>query len=219
MSDKYVLLFSGGQDSTTCLHWILQRADAINVTCVFFDYGQQHLLAERVATRKIARDLDVELIECRLLWPSRSDLTKPDASIEPDNGKGLPTSFVPGRNLMMLTAAASVRYPYPIDYLVIGANAVDYSGYPDCRGEALLRFEYAINAAMDTHIKIEAPLLNLSKAEIVELSESLGAGESMKHSHTCYYGVTPGCGKCPSCEIRAAGYKTAGKLDPIWGVV
>jgi 7-cyano-7-deazaguanine synthase len=219
MDKKYVLLFSGGQDSTTCLHWILERTEADNVLCVFFDYGQQHLIAEREAASSIADSLNIAVEEVSLHWKTQSDLTRFGAEISEDNGAGLPTSFVAGRNLMMLTAAASLVYPIGFDYLVIGANAVDYSGYPDCRGESLLRFEQAINAAMDTHIKIEAPLINLSKAEIVKLSESLGATNSLAKSHTCYHGVSPGCGKCPSCKIRAEGYRQAGIIDPIWGSV
>lgn len=211
---KYVVLFSGGQDSTTCLYWVLSQAKPDDVVCVFFDYGQQHLNAEWESAKAISRMVGVGLKRSELYWSVNSDLTTKGKKINQESGK-LPSSFVPGRNLMMLTAAASLTYEYKPEFLVIGANAVDYSGYPDCRPESILSFQDAINAAMESKINILAPLIHKTKEEISKMGINLGAKEALAKSHTCYYGQTPPCGECPSCVIRAKGFELAGIGDPL----
>lgn len=214
---KYLVLFSGGQDSTTCLFWALQRASASEIKCVFFDYGQQGAVAETFASQMIAKMTGVMLVQEKLTIPVKSDLLTPCAEILADNGSGLPSSFVPGRNLLLLTASASMFYPEDGYDILIGANNVDFSGYPDCRPESLRCFETAINAALGTSLKVLAPLADMDKRSITLLGASLGATEALSWSNTCYHGQFPPCGQCPSCKIRKAGFSAAGITDPLEG--
>ncbi|MGD9162892.1 MAG: 7-cyano-7-deazaguanine synthase, partial [Desulfobacteraceae bacterium] len=128
----------------------------------------------------------------------------------------LPSSFVPGRNLLFLTIGATFAYKMNIFDIVTGVCEVDYSGYPDCRENTIKATESALSLGMDCRFTIHTPLMFLTKSETVKLSMHLeGCFEALSYSHTCYNGIIPPCGKCPSCELRAAGFKEAGVADPL----
>ena len=222
-----LVVFSGGQDSTTCLHWALETF--ASVEAVFFEYGQRHATEERAA-QEIARRLGIPLRRFRLDFfrelggNSLTDATMP---IEADGAPGgLPNTFVPGRNLLFLTQAASYAYTRGIRDVVTGVCQTDYSGYPDCRHDTLRALQHALhvglgwperNAGRAGAFRIHAPLMFRTKAESIHLARRVGALESLAFSHTCYEGVFPPCGKCPACVLRAKGFAEAGIEDPLVG--
>jgi 7-cyano-7-deazaguanine synthase len=218
MTEACLVVFSGGQDSTTCLHWALRsfpRAEAI-----FFDYGQRHV-SEREAARAIAGRLGVPLRSFRLDFFSQmggNALVDPGLAIAPVPEQGLPNTFVPGRNLIFLTYAASYAYTLGIRHLVTGVCQTDYSGYPDCRDATLVSLERALGLGLgyaEGEFRIHTPLMFKTKAESVLWARELGALGSLAFSHTCYEGVFPPCGKCPACLLRAKGFAEAGIEDPL----
>ncbi len=225
MNNSALVLFSGGQDSTTCLAWALNRYD--HVETLGFDYGQRHaieltmrpqLLDSLRAMRpdwksKLGEDhvLDLSLLAAI----SDTALTSDVAITMQENG--LPNTFVPGRNLLFLTSAAALAYRRGISDLVGGMCETDYSGYPDCRDETLKSLQQAINLGMASKLTIETPLMWLNKAQSWQLAATLGGAELVElirtESHTCYLGERGvlhawghGCGTCPACELRARGY-------------
>lgn len=222
---KAVVLLSGGQDSTTSLYWAKMNFD--QVLAVSVNYGQRHN-AELEAAGEIAKRAGVprELLTLALLAQiGDSDLVKPDTLIMASGGRqdakmvdGLPTSFVPGRNLLFLGAAAAFAVKHGIKDIVTGVCQADYSGYPDCRREFIDSFERTATLAMPSSsgpIRVHTPLMNISKAESVALARRLpGCWEALALSITCYEGKRPGCGKCPACELRAKGFAEAGETDP-----
>ena len=220
-----LVLCSGGQDSTACLAWALERYALVET--LGFDYGQRHRI--ELACRLTVRS---ELLEAFPQWASRlgqdhlldlrllgqiSDtaLTR-DRAIELQAG-GLPNTFVPGRNLLFLTYAAALAYRRGASVLVGGMCETDYSGYPDCRDNTLKAMQVALSLGLDTPMVVETPLMWLSKAQTWALSHLLG-GDALteliiEHTHTCYLGQRGerhawghGCGQCPACELRAAGF-------------
>ncbi|WP_122465545.1 7-cyano-7-deazaguanine synthase QueC [Brevundimonas lutea] len=220
-----LVLFSGGQDSATCLAWALERF--ARVETVGFDYGQRHAveMQARLAVRdgmaralphwadRLGSDHVVDLTGYGRI--ADSALTA-DRAIEMD-ARGLPTTFVPGRNLIFLTAAAALGDRRGITTLVGGMCETDYSGYPDCRAETIEAMQRALALGLDRPIVVETPLMRLTKAETWALAERIG-GEALvrlivDESHTCYLGDRTahswgaGCGTCPACELRAAGYE------------
>jgi 7-cyano-7-deazaguanine synthase len=225
MNNSALVLFSGGQDSTTCLAWALNRYD--HVETLGFDYGQRHaieltmrpqLLDSLRAMRpdwksKLGEDhvLDLSLLAAI----SDTALTSDVAITMQENG--LPNTFVPGRNLLFLTSAAALAYRRGISDLVGGMCETDYSGYPDCRDETLKSLQQAINLGMASKLTIQTPLMWLNKAQSWQLAATLGGEELVElirtESHTCYLGERGvlhawghGCGTCPACELRARGY-------------
>ena len=225
MKNSALVLFSGGQDSTTCLAWALNRYD--HVETIGFDYGQRHaieltmrpqLLDSLRAMRpdwksKLGEDhvLDLSLLAAI----SDTALTSDVAITMQENG--LPNTFVPGRNLLFLTSAAALAYRRGISDLVGGMCETDYSGYPDCRDETLKSLQQAINLGMASKLTIQTPLMWLNKAQSWQLAATLGGEELVElirtESHTCYLGERGvlhawghGCGTCPACELRARGY-------------
>ena len=225
MKNSALVLFSGGQDSTTCLAWALTRYD--HVETLGFDYGQRHaieltmrpeLLNSLRAMRpdwksKLGQDhvLDLSLLAAI----SDTALTSEVAITMQENG--LPNTFVPGRNLLFLTSAAALAYRRGISDLVGGMCETDYSGYPDCRDETLKSLQQAINLGMASKLTIQTPLMWLNKAQSWQLAATLGGEELVElirtESHTCYLGERGvlhawghGCGTCPACELRARGY-------------
>ena len=225
MKNSALVLFSGGQDSTTCLAWALNRYD--HVETLGFDYGQRHaieltmrpqLLDSLRAMRpdwksKLGEDhvLDLSLLAAI----SDTALTSDVAITMQENG--LPNTFVPGRNLLFLTSAAALAYRRGISDLVGGMCETDYSGYPDCRDETLKSLQQAINLGMASKLTIQTPLMWLNKAQSWQLAATLGGEELVElirtESHTCYLGERGvlhawghGCGNCPACELRARGY-------------
>jgi 7-cyano-7-deazaguanine synthase len=216
-----LVVFSGGQDSTTCLHWTLKTFESVE--CVFFEYGQRHA-AEELAAQKIAWRLKVPLRRFKLDFfreMGGNALTDPSMTIAAGTGDhGLPNTFVPGRNLLFLTQAASYAYTRGIRDVVTGVCQTDYSGYPDCRHETLRALQKALNLGLGWPerrgtLRLHAPLMFRTKAESIRLAVKWGALESLAFSHTCYEGKFPPCGNCPACILRAKGFAEAGMPDPL----
>jgi 7-cyano-7-deazaguanine synthase len=220
-----VLLLSGGQDSTTCLYWALQRFDAVHALTMH--YGQRHV-SEIEAAREIgkaaASHLVIEVPSLRAL--AESALLDPDAAITPAGGladrevaSGLPTSFVPGRNMVLLALASSYAVKLGAKAIVTGVCQTDYSGYPDCRADFIEAMQRAATLAMPSSagpIEIVTPLMYMTKAETVALARSLGptAWAALSRTVTCYEGQRPSCALCPACVLRARGFADAGLEDP-----
>lgn len=224
-SGAALVLFSGGQDSATCLAWALDRHERVET--IGFSYGQRHCVEmqarQRVRERMIARfpawadrlgeDVVVDLAGYGAL--AESALTR-EAEFAISE-KGLPTTFVPGRNLVFLAVAAAHAFRRATPFLVTGVCQTDYSGYPDCRAETIAAQERALALGLDEPIRIETPLMDLTKGETWALAHALG-GEALvnlivEDSHTCYRGDREhrhdwgyGCGTCPACELRAKGW-------------
>jgi 7-cyano-7-deazaguanine synthase len=227
MNDTHALvLFSGGQDSTTCLAWALARYDRVET--IGFDYGQRHrveMAARLVVLDALRRDFPdwaprlgadhvVEL--AALAAVSETSLTR-DVAIAMA-ADGLPNSFVPGRNLLFLTFAAAIAYRRGIKHLIAGVCETDYSGYPDCRDDTIKAMQIALNLGMATRFVVHTPLMFIDKAQTWALAQELGGAALIaaivEHSHTCYNGDRStrhewgyGCARCPACELRAAGWR------------
>ncbi len=226
MNSSALVLFSGGQDSTTCLAWALARYERVET--IGFDYGQRHAIELSMRPQLLTnlraqnpawqeRLGDDHLIDLSLLASiSNSALTSAAAIAMQENG--LPNTFVPGRNLLFLTVAAALAYRRGIAALVGGMCETDFSGYPDCRNETLRALESAINLGMASTLRIETPLMWLDKAQSWKLAEELG-GQALVElirtdTHTCYLGERGtlhawghGCASCPACALRARGYQ------------
>jgi len=224
-SQAALVLHSGGQDSTTCLAWALDRFGCVET--MGFDYGQRHAVElecrktvlGRIRSEfprwasKLGHDQVVSLGVLKDI--SDTALTR-DVEIRMGENN-LPTTFVPGRNLLFLTVAAAVAYRRDIKVIVGGMCETDFSGYPDCRDDTIKALQAAINFGMDKRFVIETPLMWIDKAETWSLAEQLG-GEALlrvikEDTHTCYLGDRSrrhewgaGCGTCPACQIRAKGY-------------
>ncbi|RZV33669.1 MAG: 7-cyano-7-deazaguanine synthase QueC [Chromatiales bacterium] len=217
--EKALVVLSGGQDSTTCLYWALDRYGTHGVESVTFDYGQRHRteLACAATVAKIAgvtnRCLPIDTFAAL----GGDALTDPEVEVasDVDDSTGLPNTFVPGRNLIFLTYAAAYAYQRGIRHLVTGVAQTDYSGYPDCREETINALQTALRLGMESEITIHTPLMHLSKKETVELARDLGALPAMAFTHTCYNGQRPPCGTCPACLLRAKGFAEAGVADPL----
>ena len=219
MNTKALVVLSGGQDSTTCLYWAIDRFGQENVSSITFDYGQRHRI-ELTSAAEIADFAGVAntILPIDTFAALGGDaLTSTDIAVQStlDEDTGLPNTFVPGRNLIFLTFAAAFAYQRNIGNLVTGVAQTDYSGYPDCREETMTSLQTTIQNGMDSEIKIHTPLMHLSKKETVELAKELGALPAMAMSHTCYNGERPPCGHCPACELRAKGFAEAGVADPL----
>ena len=219
MNDKALVVLSGGQDSTTCLYWAIQRFGIANVSSVTFDYGQRHRI-ELSSARDVADFANVPNVILPIdTFAAMGGNALTDAGIAVDSTldakTGLPNTFVPGRNLIFLTFAAAFAYQRGIANLVTGVAQTDYSGYPDCREESICTLQTAIRNGMESELQIHTPLMHLSKKETVELAEGLGALPAMAMTHTCYNGERPPCGDCPACELRARGFDEAGVVDPL----
>ncbi|WP_201008998.1 7-cyano-7-deazaguanine synthase QueC [Paenibacillus glycanilyticus] len=203
---KAVVVFSGGQDSTTCLFWALERYE--EVEAVTFNYGQRHAL-ELECAAQIAEELGVRhhVLDMSLLGRlTPNALTRSDIEIEHQEG-GLPTTFVDGRNLLFLSFAAVLAKQIGARAIVTGVCETDFSGYPDCRDIFIKSLNVTLNLSMDYPFVIETPLMWLDKAETWELADQLGAFEYVRtKTLTCYNGViADGCGECPACKLRSQG--------------
>lgn len=211
---KALVLHSGGQDSTTCLAWALKKFDVIET--MSFDYGQRHKI-ELEAAKRIAKKLHLKhaVIKTDIFSTlGKNALTHRQKIKVPKNG--LPTTFVPGRNIFFLTVAAAYAYAHAIDHIVTGVCQTDYSGYPDCRKTTIRSLEKTLSYGMDRKFKIHTPLMHLTKAQTIALIERLGHFDLLGLTHTCYEGKTPPCGRCPACKLRAKGFKEAKRKDPIF---
>lgn len=228
MPTSAVVLLSGGQDSTTCLFWAMRTFDLVHA--ISFQYGQRHA-AELEVARKIAeiagvaswKVLDVTALSqiggSSLVGPG--EIRASGGMIDEEAPQGLPTSFVPGRNLVFLGLAASYAVQVGARTVVIGVSQTDYSGYPDCRESFIDAVQEAVNRAMPSsfgEIKIETPLIARNKSATVMLAQELGEDcwQALGLSITCYEGHRPGCGKCPACVLRAVGFREAGLEDPAY---
>ncbi len=232
MSNAALVLFSGGQDSATCLAWALQRFDRVET--LGFDYGQRHAieLTIRPALLSAMRSLKPEwaqrlgndhLLDLSVLGGISDTALTRDAAITMQEN-GLPNTFVPGRNLLFLTLAAALAYRRNIGVLVGGMCETDYSGYPDCRNDTLQALQSALQLGMDNQVTIATPLMWLDKAATWKLAEELGGAALVdlirSGTHTCYLGERGtlhdwgyGCGTCPACALRASGYRAYRQTD------
>jgi 7-cyano-7-deazaguanine synthase len=223
--ERAIVLFSGGQDSTVCLAWALERFTEVET--IGFDYGQRHAveLAVRPVVREKMRALkpewagrlrDDHLIDLSVLGEvSETALTR-DVAIEMADS-GLPTTFVPGRNLVFLTFAGALAYRRGAKNLVAGMCETDYSGYPDCRDDTIKAMQVALTLGMDRRFVVHTPLMWIDKAATFALADEIG-GEALlqlvvEDTHSCYLGDRSqrhdwgyGCGECPACQLRAAGF-------------
>ena len=216
-ADTALVLLSGGQDSTTCLHWAIDRFGVERVSAVSFDYGQRHRI-ELECAQRVADDAGVPLacLPIDTFAALGGDaLTDGSVAVPVDEEDGLPSTFVPGRNLIFLTFAAAYAYRRNVEHLVTGVAQTDYSGYPDCRESTINALQTAIRLGMESELQIHTPLMFLSKKEIVELARDLGALDAMGLTHTCYNGMRPPCGECAACKLRANGFAEAGIEDPL----
>lgn len=220
---KALVVLSGGQDSTTCLYWAIDRYGATAVETLTFDYGQRHYIELECAANvaEFAGVPNTCLPIDTLAALGGDSLTDPDIEVrnEVDKDTGLPNTFVPGRNLIFLTYAAAYAYPRGIRNIVTGVAQTDYSGYPDCREETITALQQALRLGMESDVVIHTPLMHLSKKETVELARDLGGLPAMAYTHTCYNGERPPCGTCQACELRAKGFADAGVDDPLFELV
>jgi 7-cyano-7-deazaguanine synthase len=225
IEETALVLFSGGQDSTTCLAWALERFSRVET--IGFDYGQRHAVELQMRPR-----LRERLIALRGAWAARlgdDHLIKLDAlaaisetaltrdmKIEIAD-TGLPTTFVPGRNLVFLTFAGAVAYRRGAKSLVAGMCETDYSGYPDCRDDTIKAMQRALSLGMDRPIAVHTPLMRIDKAGTFALAEEIGGKALLdlviEETHSCYRGERSqrhpwgyGCGACPACLLRAQGF-------------
>lgn len=225
-SDEAALvLFSGGQDSTICLGWALDRY--ARVETVGFDYGQRHRveLTQRPVIRERLRALKPQwdqrlgedhVIDLSVLGAmSETSLTRETAIAMSESG--LPSTFVPGRNLIFLCFAAALAYRRGVSHIVGGMCETDYSGYPDCRDATLRAMQTALNLGMDQNFSLHTPLMWIDKAGSFDLAHKIGGDNFLQiiveDSHSCYLGDRShrhnwgyGCGECPACQLRAAGF-------------
>jgi 7-cyano-7-deazaguanine synthase len=205
-----LVLHSGGQDSTTCLFWALQKFKEVRTLCI--TYGQRHSLEVEVA-QKIAQEAGVpfQVLDAGVI-SQLADNSLTNHAIVMDQEKpadSYPNTFVPGRNLFFLTFAAVIARSHGIKNIVTGVSQADYSGYPDCRDTFIRSANTTLNLAMDEQFIIHTPLMWLSKAETWALADELGVFEIVKRNTlTCYNGViAEGCGHCPACKLRNEGLK------------
>ncbi|KAA8783287.1 7-cyano-7-deazaguanine synthase QueC [Paenibacillus amylolyticus] len=204
--EKAVVVFSGGQDSTTCLFWA--KKQFAEVEAVTFDYGQRHKLEIECAAA-IAKDLGVQqtVLDMSLLNQlAPNALTRSDVEIAHEEGE-LPSTFVDGRNLLFLSFAAILAKQKGARHLVTGVCETDFSGYPDCRDSFVKSMNVTLNLSMDYPFVIHTPLMWLDKAATWKMADELGAFDYVRErTLTCYNGVIgDGCGECPACKLRKAG--------------
>jgi 7-cyano-7-deazaguanine synthase len=220
-----LVLFSGGQDSTTCLAQALSRFE--HVETIGFDYGQRHhveLQARLVVLAQLRQQFPAwagrlgpdHLLDLAVLGQvSETSLTR-DTAFKMESS-GLPNTFVPGRNLLFLTLAAALAYRRDLQVLVTGVCETDFSGYPDCRDDTMKAMQLALSLGMDKRFLIDTPLMWIDKADTWRMARALGGDELVQliieHTHTCYLGDRThrhawgyGCGSCPACELRARGH-------------
>jgi 7-cyano-7-deazaguanine synthase len=220
-----LVLFSGGQDSTTCLAQALSRFERVET--IGFDYGQRHhveLQARLVVLAQLRQQFPEwagrlgpdHLLDLAVLGQvSETSLTR-DTAFKMESS-GLPNTFVPGRNLLFLTLAAALAYRRDLQVLVTGVCETDFSGYPDCRDDTMKAMQLALSLGMDKRFLIDTPLMWIDKADTWRMARALGGDELVQliieHTHTCYLGDRThrhawgyGCGSCPACELRARGH-------------
>ena len=234
-NQRAVVLFSGGQDSTTCLAWALERFSAVDT--IGFEYGQRHSIEMQCRlrvleeVRRLNEDWSNRLGEDTVLSiealsrVSETALTK-EVAFEMD-AAGYPNTYVPGRNLLFLTLSGALAHRRGARNLVGGMCETDFSGYPDCRDDAIKALQVALNLGMGQNFVIHTPLMWIDKAATWQLAHDLGGADLVEvirqETHTCYKGDRSklhewgyGCGECPACELRAIGWQTFASGRPNW---
>ncbi|MFC7396990.1 7-cyano-7-deazaguanine synthase QueC [Chelatococcus sp. GCM10030263] len=222
--DRALVLLSGGQDSTVCLGWALNRY--AHVETIGFDYGQRHrveLACRQVIRERLAGGIcgpgelgEDHLVQLDALGAISETAMTRDVAIATDE-TGLPTTFVPGRNLIFLSFAAALAYRRGCRHIVLGVCETDFSGYPDCRDDTIKAMQVALNLGMDARFVLQTPLMWQDKAATFALAEKIGGARFVdlvvEETHTCYLGDRSlrhpwgyGCGTCPACSLRAAGW-------------
>ena len=210
---KAVILLSGGQDSATCLAWALHQN--ISVRALLFSYEQRHIIELEYAKRLCRKQgVQYDVLEVPQFYHLAANSLTHDKPIDVSKGS-LPSTFVPGRNLIFLSLAASYAYKWGMTTLITGVCETDYSGYPDCRDTFIKSTQETISLALDSPFEILTPLMYKTKAQTVEMMANMKVLDWYKDTHTCYEGLRPACGRCPSCQLRLAGFKKAGFRDPI----
>ncbi len=229
--DKVLLMFSGGQDSTTVLGWCLNKFKEVHL--ITFDYGQKHRV-EISAAKSIIKKLNKSFnkwnnkIKSSYVYKinnikdfNENSLT---SNIKIKEGKGLPNTFVPGRNILFYTLSAAYAYDKKIKHIASGVCQTDYSGYPDCRNKTIKSLEKSINLGMEKSYKFHTPLMWKDKSDIWKMAKQIGGKDYLnfiiKNTHTCYKGDRKtfhkwgyGCNKCPACLLRSKGWKKFVKDD------
>jgi 7-cyano-7-deazaguanine synthase len=206
-NDKAVVVFSGGQDSTTCMFWA--KKNFKEVVAVSFDYNQRHV-SELECAKNIAKELGVEhhILDMKLLSQlAPNALTRSDMKIELGEGGAPPNTFVDGRNMLFLTFAAVLAKQLDAPHIITGVCETDFSGYPDCRDIFIKSLNVTLNLAMDYGFVIHTPLMWINKEETWKMADELGALEFIREkTMTCYNGIIgDGCGQCPACLLRKRG--------------
>lgn len=209
-----IVVFSGGQDSTTCLYWAISKFS--KVIAISFDYGQKHKI-ELESAKEICKLANIEhkIVEFDLFSKLGGNSLTGELDILDSQDGELPNTFVPGRNILFLSSVACIAYNRGIENIVTGVCETDFSGYPDCRDTTIKSLQVTLNLAMETNFVIHTPLMWMTKAQSVHFAAEVGAMEALAHSHTCYNGVYPPCMTCPACLLRAKGFEEAGYMDPI----
>lgn len=207
-SEKAVVVFSGGQDSTTCLFQAIKQFESVEV--ITFDYGQRHKL-ELTSAARIATDLNIKqhVLDMSLINQlAPNALTRADIAIEQKEGE-LPSTFVDGRNLLFLSFAAVLAKQQGARHIITGVSQSDFSGYPDCRDVFIKSLNVTLNLAMNYEFVIDTPLMWLTKAQTWQLADDLGAYDYVRdNTLTCYNGIiADGCGECPACLLRVNGVR------------
>lgn len=210
---KAVVIFSGGQDSTTCLYWAIQHFESVEA--ITFNYGQKHSV-ELECSKNICSLENVKqtIVDISFLNTIVESALTSNGDVNQKNDKGLPSSFVPNRNQLFITLAHAYAQKIGADNLVTGVCETDYSGYPDCRLEFIAAIESASNIGSASNIDINTPLMFLTKSETFKMADRLNCLDKvLELSHTCYNGDREhlhtwgyGCGECPACELRKKGW-------------
>lgn len=243
MNKKALVVMSGGQDSTTCLIWALNNY--VDVSVITFFYKQRHEVEIKSVVKiidKVSEDYGRKIshivMEIPLAFISSAMIKEETLSDEEffynniipetmevdksnnnvigiNKDSGLPTTFVPGRNLIFILIASSYAYQNNIDNVITGVCQTDYSGYPDCRDSTIKSLQSTIRLGLDRDIIIHTPLMFLTKAETIELMDRYGGYDYYKYTHTCYEGKRPACGLCPACLLRLKGFYESGNIDPL----
>ena len=214
---RALVVFSGGQDSTTCLYWAIRKFGRKNVVALTFDYGHRHRVeirsARRIAALARIGHFILNINTFRAL--GNSSLTA-DLPISGKKGKtGLPNTFVPARNIVFAAFAAAFAYPRGIGHLVMGVCEADTAGYPDCRRSTMKALEKTLRYGMEFPFHIHTPLIRKTKVETIRMAKALGAWKALSLSHTCYNGKVPPCGRCMACRLREEAFRKAGWPDPL----